>query len=589
MSKNTIALECRQTDSLNVINNGDWTTTLAKPVELADGDTMLINRSFIDTTSDSNSKTVIPENIKATIYFYPYLSSIVQPGVAIADSGKSYESAPVRTADNEFGCDGFDYFWCRNNASDSYGASMRWITVISLRSSYYNQTTKHYMGDLSPQKNDYLLLNYTDNNGNIQSYNLEVPKTHIPFLGTTIDVPVSFIANVDKPLYPGNPDKWGGENGQNVDTELKNIKIVTTQLPVDNTFEPLQVSRDIYIDAGSYNSADMLAVLNDQLQNASVNGQQSTAAADNPNNPLLKQVNGVNYGTESFFVSSNVTETTGRFLRPSQANGANTQNWWFGSSQCNLDFDIASNKYFFKFLHMPFYNTTGAITSTLQTDSTSTKDFFVGKNSGLCISSFEAVYNDPSSPNYNKPYDFWHAQLGFDPSVCTAGHSMQKATTVISGVNYLMPIMKNWLNGVSTTTARAYIDDVVDKIDNYWRVPSVKIVNTSEFTQPIVAQQSVLNTIQLGYGYFVIEISGGLSPDLIGAVSINQNISAIVNRYYSLGSYTSGDESQSMVYTHSGPSVYLKDLKIRILDSDKNLALNLDPDNTIYINIIKAQ
>ena len=591
MSKNTIALECRQNDSNNVINNGDWTTTLAKPVELADGDTMLINRSFIDTTSDANSKIVIPEDIKATINFYPYISSIIHENTAIAVSGKSYYSKPARTADDLYGTDGYDYFWCKNNASADYGPHMRWVTVLNLKSSYYNQSTKHYMGDLSPNQNSYLLLGYTNNSGQQAVYNLEVPKTHIPFLGTNIDVVVSFICDVTKPLYAIDTQKWGGADGQNVDFESKNIKIKTTILPVSNTLEPIEVSRDIYLSKGAYSSTDMLAELNDQLQTTRIIGQQSTAASANPNNEILKQINGIDYGTTGYFVSTNTTKTTGRFLRPTRnAQNQNVENWWFGTNQCNLDFDEASNRFFFKYLHMPIYaESSGDIISTMQGDTSSLNYYYAGKNGGLCISSFSAIYNDPSTSNYNREFDFWHGALGFSPSACTASHTMSPEMA-INSINYVMPIMTNWENGVSTTTARSYVDDDINKATNFWKVADpTTLKNVSDFTFPIVAQNSVLNTIELDYGYFIIEISGGLSPDMVGAVSINQNISAIVNRFYSLGSYTSGDESQSMVYTHSGPSIYLKDLKIRILDSDKNLALNLDSDNTVYINIIKKQ
>ena len=153
-----ISLECRQLDSNNVINNGDWCTTLSTPTRIDDGDTMVISRSFIDTVSDSNSQIVIPDDIEASIQFYIYTSGITHEGVAtLADEGKLYTGVPLRNTDPQYGVDGFDYLLCTNSGANPYPADVKLITKISLRSDRNNNTTP-YMGDISPNKNNPLLL-----------------------------------------------------------------------------------------------------------------------------------------------------------------------------------------------------------------------------------------------------------------------------------------------------------------------------------------------------------------------------------------------------------------------------------------------
>jgi len=68
---------------------------------------------------------------------------------------------------------------------------------------------------------------------------------------------------------------------------------------------------------------------------------------------------------------------------------------------------------------------------------------------------------------------------------------------------------------------------------------------------------------------------------------MKNNIRAIVGRYYEINSYTSGTQGDSLLYTHIGQPMFLESFKCRILDSDQNLASNLGPDNTIFLQVVK--
>jgi replicative DNA helicase len=101
---------------------------------------------------------------------------------------------------------------------------------------------------------------------------------------------------------------------------------------------------------------------------------------------------------------------------------------------------------------------------------------------------------------------------------------------------------------------------------------------------------SVISSLnqQFAFGYFLVEIQSKFLNDFYTIDQNRSNIKAIVSRYYSLDSYTTGNEQGSAVYTHEGPPMTLSSFNCRILDSDKNLATNIGDDSTIFLEIIKA-
>ena len=111
---------------------------------------------------------------------------------------------------------------------------------------------------------------------------------------------------------------------------------------------------------------------------------------------------------------------------------------------------------------------------------------------------------------------------------------------------------------------------------------------TNDLTTEIYASNIVLEDLLLKYGFFYIEMQCGYTTEIIGTDFLSQNIQGIVNRYYSLGSFTSSEGSE-IIYQHKGVPIYLRDVKVRILDSDRQLATFLGPDNTIFVSIIRGQ
>ena len=156
-----------------------------------------------------------------------------------------------------------------------------------------------------------------------------------------------------------------------------------------------------------------------------------------------------------------------------------------------------------------------------------------------------------------------------------------------TGTNYLVPNFV--LNNNVTTSGLVTADTFVDKQTPFQVPTTFPFFSSIGATQTRVlnAGNSVLDS-DAAFGYYVVEVASKFKNNFFTPDNNYRNIQSIVSRYYELNSYTSGTTSGSLIYTHSGESQLLESFRCRILDSDKNLAVNIGDDNTIHLAIIKA-
>ena len=578
-----VTLELKQSDSQTVIQNGEWVSTIATAQQLNDGDSLIISKSFIDTTSQSDSKILIPYDIRASMSFYIYTTSTEQRGLTNVQQGKHYVGIPARVnVDKESQPDGKDYVFGSNKTGGSFPAYIKHAKSIKVYSIEKNSGVS-YMGGGDPVN-----IHFTNSDGQPSYFQFKIPRKHIPTFGrVSQDIEVSFVYDTRKPVQGDSawdaPQRLDGQN-----TNPNRID-VTSDTPTDNYIQPTIAQFLLNIPKGSYSAMSMVALLNEQFQN-------------NPTDSLYSNDLLIRSGHYSDLKDITCTDSTAntysvRIMTPSMETAPDpadpdvrVADFWLGSSQVNMDFNPDTSSFLFKYLHMPLYNETGDVISTYYTDDEHNTLYYAGKTGGITIHDFTCTINDTRAGTKNGQYfDFWSGMLGFDHGILCANHSMTTVPLLIGGDQYLYPLYNNFSKGLSTTTARSTIDNLIDKATTPALVPVLgSYDNTVDLTTTITATNSVLNPLSLDYGYFMVEITGGFSTQMIGSTELSHNISSIVNRYYSLGSYTSGDESSSVIYTHRGSPLYLKDFKIRILDSDRNVAQNLDADNTIYVQVIKS-
>jgi hypothetical protein len=113
----------------------------------------------------------------------------------------------------------------------------------------------------------------------------------------------------------------------------------------------------------------------------------------------------------------------------------------------------------------------------------------------------------------------------------------------------------------------------------------------TELTTSIFANRT-FNDPVAGEGYFLVTISNNFSQELVGGKQTRTlgTVQSIVNRYYSLDSFTSDQSQGSIPYVHKGESQMLSNFGVRILNPNLSVPdnLTLGGKNTIFLQITRA-
>ena len=115
-------------------------------------------------------------------------------------------------------------------------------------------------------------------------------------------------------------------------------------------------------------------------------------------------------------------------------------------------------------------------------------------------------------------------------------------------------------------------------------------VALAEQTQDITAGDSLFSATsgKTTFGYFLIEVQAQFQNNYINTTGNFKHIMAVVSRYYEKESYTSSTSADSIIYTHKGEPILINSFRCRILDSDKQVAENIGNDNTVLLELVKA-
>ena len=296
-----------------------------------------------------------------------------------------------------------------------------------------------------------------------------------------------------------------------------------------------------------------------------------------------------------------------------------TSNQLCGASQMSLEYN---DGFRWSYAHTPLYQD-GNIVGTLSDTYQFTKDadgfaiqsfFYTTEQAGVAFSSL-------------RPSSFWEDTLGFDLSKMCVNFTMQSfgsySGKIISGMPNTSTVAVEGMAALATgisiqvlgldqapyyfqkglnrtggvlgsgALANTSTEDGVEtpsaafvgtdtQVKRFLLNPSTGVFAIGTATVPIVAQQSLLHATN--EGYYLIEINGKIANSFTGS-SFNSNlISAIVNKYYTQGNYTSA--SDGIPYVHVGEPIYLTELGVRILNPDGSEARSVGNDNTIFLKIV---
>lgn len=541
---NTLTVECRQKEANLVNQNGDYEVIIPNKIQIEEGDAIVVRNSFIDTEATESQKLVIPdEGLKLTITNLKYLVNWDPT------DKKSFE-----TPTDPFPADGELYSYCHET------------TVPANCSEIVNQVLEYGgpvgSGNIVPWAGGSVTFSFTDfNTGQATQKKIGIRLLSYP-AEDKYTYPINIFFDNTKPL--------------NIAYNFKDPDFTQPIAPLERgvTEALLNVvteQQEIEIDGGNYDPEDLVVVMNRELQKNRPTGGALV------NSPILT-------ATESSGVS------TFKFVNFTDNKVFQTENkaYWVGTSDFEFSYIPNSKQFSVNRIHMAYYDSGNESVGFIPFSGT---DKLVTKNSGIMFNNLECEIRTTG-----ENFDFWSGVLGFDldhtsPTCILAKYASEGGTS--GGAPNRRPVFKDFEDGVNMTSGFSGLNAVVIKngTDPFnfvpTSIPASGIFSTSTDVTPIIGKASSLNA-QDAFGYFLVEVKAGFGNDFYTPLNNQSSVRAIVSRYYSVNSYTSGTEADSIVYRHSGDPMMLSSFKIRILDSLKNVATNIGEDNTVFIGIIKA-
>lgn len=277
--------------------------------------------------------------------------------------------------------------------------------------------------------------------------------------------------------------------------------------------------------------------------------------------------------------------------------------FFIGSETIELSYNTATSKFYWNYLHFPIYSSGGVISTqrvilenaadpTLAVSSIMTRNGCIGFAE---LSAVKTGTETTTSPG--EFYDFWQGDLGFDPArvqvIPGADSTLAQGTTILHCSTIVCD------NGLHTTSAANDLDANVTKKSTatqpnlFMRQPL-----QPKAGDPFPAVQSNLNTIieanqiivkqenELSTPYFLVDLRAGFQTELHSTDQISTSIQAVVNRYYSKGSFTASEDN-SFIYLHKGVPLVLTSFHVRFLDPDKTISSELGDANTIFVEVVR--
>tara|TARA_A100000171_G_scaffold52495_1_gene71103 strand:- start:1269 stop:3266 length:1998 start_codon:yes stop_codon:yes gene_type:complete len=322
------------------------------------------------------------------------------------------------------------------------------------------------------------------------------------------------------------------------------------------------------------------------------NGQQVGTIGDSNGRPTFVRVDSKNAFQ---FKKENPTGPAGSFV----------SDYWIGSDVgIEVDYNEIVDKYEIIQTHMSLRDkNSNAITSGSFVDIDGTEFLQVNnKLTGIYLKNLE-------------PEDFWFNKLGFDRNILvddskqiTLGSDPEYPTWDDGSAKSVPNLETQLIDGETVTGDLATTTNLTFKGN---QAPAFDPDNGKQFadggiafdlavapTAFNIATQTTMsiyadkdNTPDTAdheeKAYFKVEVDMGLSNDLINAK--NPRVKSIMNRYYSVDSYTTSYGEGDITYQHKGEPVKCSSIGIRILKPDGSLSDDIGNANSVFLEIIKQK
>ena len=643
MNNQSVILELREQDTPDGyrVDNGDWETVLNQDVDINDGDSIMIQQTFLDTVAFPEGTITIPNDLTLIIQNYVYNSKWTGgTNGNLPNVYGQFSSAPTDAGSGMEDLSGEPYFLCTKTegaAMSNYEvAPLCQIRAIGNRSGFnekyggYTLTLEYQAVGQTGGQRAYLNLQMPrEPNKKGQYYNFLINITFEKNIGLKVSSPSNFFLekNGSKVSFPG---------------------IVAA--PAKGNYHPIIFEGNYALPAGNYTPQGLCKQINSQLQlNKGAGPVGGTGTGRDAGGP---------WNQSQFFVSSDSqcvvegainTAATESCTLISMSLGSNkgfqylasyeatsgAKNIWMGASQVELSYDTDTQKFFWEYLHTPIYAGGGSESVAIQYNSAASPTTANGtatlvyNNGGIIFQSltaFEGVLNQPS---YNA-VEFWEGTLKFNLAEV---YGPRYTMTEMPDEPFKDSLKPSWNyypyaqlfypkedpgQGVGLTMTGGYIgnDNAIVKdadlskayLDGnnaptyvpFWECVPIPtpaptggalvgsfnpIFSTVSATHVVQAAGRMFDTTDIR-SHYLIELDAKFRNNFLTNETNIRSMSQVVGKFYSRGSFTQSG-GPGFIYTHVGPSLKLSSFKVKILYPDKTLADDIGNDNTVYVAIAR--
>ncbi len=573
---------------------GSWTTTLKQPLEIMEGDELVLNKAILDSRATSSGNIVLEQDLTIDFNFYYYLiNAFTGDNYTNANGGAPWTTSDINTRP----------FVLQVPAGADPTQNLEDITGVC------NSTGRQGRnGDDCA-----LTLRYTDTNGKIQEvknnirFDTGIAGTKTWYWSAGRNQPIECIDGSFSIVY----DDFTNANLKEWNVDKNSLKIsLSTPSSANLTYTPYTATHSITLEKGTYSPGDLAERITAESDKI------STIDALGTNDPM--GLNTLLATTEQGFYN---TTTTGLYdkgavwvdamtgdtafkLNPiGQGSPAATKGMFFGTDNFALEYDIGLEKFKWNYTNFSLYHNNKQSIQFINTTGTELR--LVNKVGGILFKSINSTYADGTKLNLfflnkrgNKKGN--DGAIGFNSNLIPGGYDEENSSAVGFPAKFMIfqdptdPTIVELEDGVNMTGALTGLTSCVNKNAGTGGSRELPDYTTSPMSDPIAApqQQEIFaqgdyQTSNVAFGYYLIAVEG-IPTQINSGVDLKQNIVGIVSRYYENDNYTNASSEDAIVYKHIGMPMTIQALKVRILKPDYSAADNLGEDNTVFLTLQRS-
>lgn len=546
-------LELSRYTSTDSVSNGQWTNILIKPMTIDDGDAILLKQGFLDTQLIDSNSILIEQDVTWTIQFMYWVNNI---GLT------TYRRQPNGAPPEKYVGDGLPYLLFDSGSNfpviDDFNIQIKaGVYERTYLASYINRQLQ----GIGQPPNSYFESVVFSSDAIVPQYDAS-----LNFTGFSKSPPGSrtnMITPFLRPTYYATGgDLWEGtlykdSNNNYLPAYYYPMAGFAGQTPYPFTDTNLVTlaQTDPYTqipnygnvtDGGYIGASQMSLVFDDNNNNRFEFQYMHTPIIDNTSG-------GESVGTLNIFSSTEIG-TSGKYTTLTKTVYMNSQS---GIFMVNMYTNLSNT-----FENDPFFKQLGFIKNDIISPE---------------IPQIFSYYNRPVI-NVYEPMDYYNSFLKY-----TTRNYMSMGDIISSSISTLgNSTYKLTLNQPIYTDIKE--NDVPISGDKY-----IYNLRQSSATVPVVASNAPISNIN-NAGHYLIELNGCYVSNFINQNNTFQIKGIIGSFYLSNDSFVQSVGPDSLIYVHSGASINISSINIRILNPiTKKVERNLGSNSVIYLQVSKEK